>query len=176
MLQKIRDNTQGIVAKIFVWFIIGIFSLWGVDALVGTFFTDVPALTINGDEISELSIESLTQQKAQEFYTSLSPDTDLTGFDEAIFRESAINELIQRTLLAQSAGNSGMRISSTAIDLGIAQTPDFQIDGVFNAERANLLLQSIGYTPSSYRAMLASEGVINQLLTAYSGTGFATSS
>ena len=176
MLQKIRDNTQGLISKIFVWFIIGIFSLWGVDTIVGTFIASTAALTVNGEEITELEIESLAQQKAREFYTSLDENEDLSGFDESIFRESAINELIQRELLAQSAARTGMNVSSTSLDIRIAQTPDFQIDGVFNAERANLLLQSIGYTPASYRAMLASESIINQQLVAFSGTGFATSS
>jgi peptidyl-prolyl cis-trans isomerase D len=176
MLQKIRDNTQGIISKIFVWFIIGIFSLWGVDTIVGTFIASTATLTVNGEEISELEIESLAQQKAREFYTNVDETTDLSDFDDSIFRESAINELIQRELLAQSAARSGMNVSSRSIDLRIAQTPDFQIDGVFNAERANLLLQSIGYTPNSYRSMLASESIINQLLVAYSGTGFSTRS
>ncbi len=176
MLQKIRDNTQGLISKIFVWFIIGIFSLWGVDTIVGTFIASTAALTVNGEEITELEIESLAQQKTREFYTSLDENEDLSGFDESIFRESAINELIQRELLAQSAARTGMNVSSTSLDIRIAQTPDFQIDGVFNAERANLLLQSIGYTPASYRAMLASESIINQQLVAFSGTGFATSS
>jgi peptidyl-prolyl cis-trans isomerase D len=174
MLQKIRDNTQGAISRIFVWFIIGIFSLWGVDTIVGTFISSASILTVNGQEISELEIESLSQQKAREFYTSVDETTDLSDFDDSVFRESAINELIQRELLAQSAARSGMNVSSASLDLRIAQTPDFQIDGVFNAERANLLLQSIGYTPTSYRAMLASESIINQLLVAFSGTGFST--
>jgi len=35
MLQSMRDNSQGIIAKILVGLIIVVFALWGVDSLVG---------------------------------------------------------------------------------------------------------------------------------------------
>jgi len=175
MLQNIRDNTQGLVAKIFVWFLIGIFALWGLDSIVGNFFVTAPTLTVNGITINEADIEALTQSKAQEFYGNLTEDSDLSNLDESQFRQSAVAELIQREILGQSANNAGMGISSAAIDKRIATTPDFQVDGVFNAERATLLLKNVGFTPSSYRATLAKESMMNQMLSAYSASGFATS-
>ena len=175
MLQNIRDNTQGLVAKIFVWFLIGIFALWGLDSIVGNFFVTAPTLTVNGITINEADIEALTQSKAQEFYGNLTEDSDLSNLDESQFRQSAVAELIQREILGQSANNAGMGVSSAAIDKRIAMTPDFQVDGVFNAERATLLLQNVGFTPSSYRATLAKESMMNQMLSAYSASGFATS-
>ncbi len=175
MLQNIRDNTQGLVAKIFVWFLIGIFALWGLDSIVGNFFVTAPTLTVNGITINEADIEALTQSKAQEFYGNLTEDSDLSNLDESQFRQSAVAELIQREILGQSANNAGMGISSAAIDKRIAMTPDFQVDGVFNAERATLLLKNVGFTPSSYRATLAKESMMNQMLSAYSASGFATS-
>lgn len=174
MLQKIRDNTQGLLSKIFIGFIIAVFALFGIESIVGTLFTSTTSLTVNSTDINELEIQALTQQKAQEYYASLGADADVSGVDESLFREQAVNELIQRTLLTQSAENADMVVSSLSLDRRIAQTPDFQIDGVFNSERARLLLQNIGYTPSSYRAALASEGLLNQILAAYSATGFTT--
>lgn len=175
MLQNIRDNTQGLVAKIFVWFLIGIFALWGLDSIVGNFFVATPTLTVNGITINEADIEALTQSKAQEFYGNLTEDSDLSNLDESQFRQSAVAELIQREILGQSANNAGMGVSSAAIDKRIAMTPDFQVDGLFNAERATLLLKNVGFTPSSYRATLAKESMMNQMLSAYSASGFATS-
>lgn len=174
MLQKIRENTQGLLAKILVGILIAVFAMWGVDSIVGSFLASPATLSINGVDISDAEIESLTQNKAQEFYAQLGEDADLTGFDESVFRDSAINELIQRELLVQSATRSNMGVSSASIDRQIAQTPDFQIDGVFNSERANLLLTNAGYSPASYRAVLTREKLLNQLLSAYSSTGFAT--
>lgn len=175
MLQKIRENTQGVLAKILVGILIAVFAMWGVDSIVGSFLTTPAALSINGVDISDAEIESLTQSKAQEFYAQLEVNADLSGFDESVFRDSAINELIQRELLVQSATRSKMGVSSASIDREIAQTPDFQIDGVFNSERASLLLANAGYSPAGYRAALTRDKLLKQLLSAYSSTGFATS-
>jgi peptidyl-prolyl cis-trans isomerase D len=174
MLQKIRDNTQGVFSKIFIGFIIAIFALFGLESLVGTFVSSTPVLEVNGKEISSLEIDSLAQRKAQEFYTSVDASTDISSVNEAMFRTQAVDELIQRELLRQSASNSGMAISTVSIDRRILQTQDFQIDGVYNDQRANILLQSMGFTPTSYRATLAQEMLLNQILAAYSASGFAT--
>lgn len=174
MLQKIRDNTQGTFSKIFLGFVIAVFGLFGLESLVGTFMTSTATLKVNGVEITSAEIDALTNNKTQEFFAQLGDNPDLSGFDETLFRESAINELIQRELLLQSALNANMTISSVAIDREIARTPDFQIDGVFNAERASLLLRNAGYSPASYRASRTRERMINQILAGYSATGFAT--
>jgi len=174
MLQKIRDNSQGLIAKIFIVFIIAVFALFGIDSIVGSLLTSVPAVSVNGVDITEVEIESLAQSKTQDFFANLGDNPDLSGFDENRFREEAIAELIQRELLLQSASGAGMEISPVIIDRRIAQIPDFQVDGVFNNERATLLLRNMGYSPAGYRAALAQDTVLNQLLSAYTATGFAT--
>ena len=174
MLQKIRDNSQGVGAKIFVWFIIIVFGAWGASTIVSSVLTSNPAVSVNGVDIDELQVEQNTQRRIQEQIDALGPDADLSSIDEESIRATALDELIQRELLLQAAERAGMVVSSRSIDRGIAQTPDFQIDGVFNAERAQLVLQSIGYTPNSYRAALASEGLINQTTFTLGLSGFVT--
>jgi peptidyl-prolyl cis-trans isomerase D len=174
MLQKIRDNSQGVGAKIFVWFIIIVFGAWGASTIVSSVLTSNPAVSVNGVDIDELQVEQNTQRRIQEQIEALGPDADLSSIDEESIRATALDELIQRELLLQAAERAGMVVSSRSIDRGIAQTPDFQIDGVFNAERAQLVLQSIGYTPNSYRAALASEGLINQTTFTLGLSGFVT--
>ena len=174
MLQQIRDKTQGIISKILVGLLIAVFALWGLDTIVGNFLVSTPKLTVNGDEILSQEIDSVTQQKAQEVIAQLGENPDLSLLDETLLREAAVNELVQRTLLQQSAQSSGMGISPAAIDVRIAQNQDFQVDGVFNAERANLVLQGAGYTPSGYRSVLAQDLLLNQQLAAYTATGLST--
>jgi len=52
MLQDIRDNMQGVIAKIIIGLIVITFALFGIDSIFGG-VTEQPALEINGDEISE---------------------------------------------------------------------------------------------------------------------------
>lgn len=174
MLQKIRDNTQGLAAKIFVWFVIVVFGAWGASTIVTSVFNTTPIVSVNGVDIDELEVERNTQIRIQEMIENLGPDADLSSIDENLVREATINELIQRELLLQYAEDTGMVISARSIDRSIAQTPDFQIDGVFNNERAQVLLQSMGYTPNTYRAALASEGLISQISYSYAFGGFVT--
>ncbi|MGA0806198.1 MAG: SurA N-terminal domain-containing protein [Pseudohongiellaceae bacterium] len=174
MLQKIRDNTQGLIAKIFIGFIIAVFALFGVESIVGTLINATPALEVNGEEINSLEIDNLSQRKAQEFFAGLDEGADVSDVDDAMFRESAVNELIQRTLLKQSAAASGMAVSAASVDRRILQTEDFQVDGVYNDERANILLSSIGLSPAGYRTSLSQEMLLNQILAAYSASGFVT--
>jgi len=162
MLQKIRDNSQGVGAKIFVWFVVVIFGAWGASTIVSSVITATPVVSVNGVDIDEFAVEQNAQRRIQEMIENLGPDADLSSINEEEVRQAALDELIQRELMIQYADNAGMAVSSRVIDRGIARNTDFQIDGVFNAERAQLILQSMGFTPNSYRAALATEGLINQ--------------
>lgn len=172
MLQKIRDNTQGLLAKIFIGFVIAVFGLFGIESIVGTFLISQQSLTVNDSEIPLAEVDRLTQQKIQQFLSEQGEDADLSGFDEAEYREAAVNELVQRELLRQSVRQSGMAVSSVAVDRRILATPDFQVDGVYNDERATILLQSVGLTPASYRTSLIEETLVNQVIAAYTASGF----
>ncbi len=46
MLQSMRDNSQGIIAKVLVGLIIVVFALWGVDSLVGLATAEPPPLKL----------------------------------------------------------------------------------------------------------------------------------
>src|SRR5688572_20553144 len=163
MLQKIRDNTQGMIAKVIVGFIIFIFSVWGLDTLVGSYLTSTASISVNGVDISEAQIEALSQSKASEFYSSLGEDADLSTLDPAQFRNQAIDELIQREILRQSAKDSGMAISTATINQRILQNPEFQVDGQFNQERYNLILANAGYSFNSYRTEMQEQVILGQI-------------
>ena len=174
MLQQIRDKTQGWFTKILMGLLIAVFALWGVDTLVGNIVNNQPKLTVNGDEIPVTEIDRLTQRKTQEMIAQMGKDPDLSQLNEALFRESAVNELIQRKLIEQSANENGMAVSQVSIDRRIASNPDFQVNGKYDSKQAAVAIQSAGYTPAGYRALLAQEVRLNQQLAAYTATGIAT--
>ncbi len=176
MLQTIRNNSKGLLAKVFIAFIILVFAIFGLDSIVGTFVVSNSSVTVNGVAIDETQVESESQRISQQLLSSLGPDIDLSGFDSSQFREQAIENLIQRELLIQNAVSNDVTVSPLTLDTQIAQTVDFQVDGVFNNERAQAMLTSIGFTPASYRAALKREGLLNQMLTVFSASSFATSS
>lgn len=174
MLQNIRDNSQGLVAKLIIGAIIVVFAFFGVDTIVGTLINNVAVITVNGVEIDEYELTVETQRRAQERLLAMGVDADSSAIDEALLRQEALADLIQQELLFQAASKSGMAISSMSVDRRIAQNQDFQVDGIFNNNRAQLLLNNLGYTPSTYREALTREGLLNQLLVVYTGSGFIT--
>lgn len=175
MLQTIRNNSQGFLAKIFVGFIVFIFAIFGLDSLV-TYVNTESSVSVNGVDIDEITIESEAQRITQELLSSLGAQIDMSSIDTTQFREQAINNLVERELFIQTALKNGMLISSASLDRDIARTPDFQVDGVFSNQRAQALLASFGMTPASYRASLQQQGLLNQMISAYSTSSFATSS
>ena len=175
MLQTIRNNSQGFLAKIFVGFIVFIFAIFGLDSLV-TYVNTESSVSVNGVDIDEITIESEAQRITQELLSSLGAQIDMSSIDTTQFREQAINNLVERELFIQTALKNGMLISSASLDRDIARTPDFQVDGVFSNQRAQALLASFGMTPASYRASLQQQGLLNQMISAYSTSSFATPS
>jgi peptidyl-prolyl cis-trans isomerase D len=153
MLQTIRNNSQGFLAKIFVGFVIFIFAIFGLNSLV-TYVNTESTVSVNGVAIDEVAIESEAQRITQDLLSSLGAQIDISSIDTTQFREQAINNLIERELVLQTALENGMLISSIALDRDIARTPEFQVDGVFSNQRAQALLASFGLTPASYRASL----------------------
>lgn len=175
MLQKIRDKSRGVFAKIFIGFVVLVFGLWGVEYLVGSLVnTTPPVVSVNGSEITEVQVNNETQRRMQQLASSLGPDADLSSLNESNVRQNVIDGLIRQELLFQAAQELDMTVSPSALDRQIASIPDFQVDGVFNNERAQSILRSAGYTPNSFRAALVRDTILNQLMAAYAESNFIT--
>ncbi len=168
MLQNIRDNSQGIVAKIIIGLIIGVFALFGAESIVGGFMNNATVAEVNGDEITEPQLAASIQNLIN------SVGGNLGDLDEELVREIALGQLIEDLVLMQSANRAGMVISSDTIDRAIINTPQFQIGGVFDADLALRTMGAQSFTPQSYRATLADQMLIRQLSSAYSATTFVT--
>ena len=56
----------------------------------------------------------------------------------------------------------------------ILQTPEFQVDGKFNAERFDQVIRQLGYSRMQFRQMLTQEMLIGQVRAGIAGSGFVT--
>ena len=131
MLQDIRDNSQGLIAKIIVGVIIAVFALFGVMRS-----TTLPGVAeVNGQEISEAQLQNNTQQ----LLNSIGAGID--SIDQDLLEQIALNQLIEQIILLQSAEEASMVISSNEIDRQMLETVSFQIGGVFNPDWRYVHLQ-----------------------------------
>ena len=127
MLQDIRDNSQGVIAKVIIGLIVAVFALFGVDSIIGGFIASPPVAEVNGEEISEAQLQNNTQQ----FLNSIGGD--IGSIDQDLLEQIALNQLIEEVVLRQSAENGSMLVSSNRIDRNILLQEDRRL--IFTADQ-----------------------------------------
>ena len=170
MLQDIRDNSQGVIAKVIIGFIVAIFALFGVDSIMNGFITSPPVAEINGEEITEAQLQVNTQN----LLNSIGGSAD--SLDQGLLEQIALSQILEEVLLRQSAQNTGMAVSSNRVDRSIIENPQFQINGVFDADLAVRTMASQGFSVPIYRESLQQQMLLSQLANAYSSSAFVTDS
>ncbi len=168
MLQDIRDNSQGVIAKVIIGFIVAIFALFGVDSIMTGFSTSPPVAEINGEEISEAQLQASTQN----LLNSIGGSAD--ALDQGLLEQIALGQIIEEVLLRQSAQNAALSVSSDRIDRSIVENPQFQINGVFDADLAVRTMASQGFSVPLYRETLQQQMLLSQAANAYTSSAFVT--
>lgn len=174
MLQNIRDNSQGWIAKTIIGIIVMLLALTGFDAIFNAVSNSRDAASVNGEEISQDELTQAVELQRRQLSQQLGRDFDPSLLNDRLLRESALNSLIERMLLLQAAKSADFAFSQQSLDQLILQTPEFQVEGAFNAARFDQVLQQMGYTRMQFRRLLEQEMLIGQLRAGIAGTGFVT--
>lgn len=174
MLQNIRDNSQGWIAKTIIGVIIALLALTGFDAIFNATSNRQNAAEVNGEEISQDQLSEAVNLQRRQLQQQLGKDFDASLLDEKLLREAALKGLIERKLLLQGAQEADFAFSQSALDQLILQTPEFQVDGKFNADRFDQVIRQMNYSRLQFRQMLEQEMLIGQLRAGLAGSGFVT--
>ncbi|KIH85820.1 SurA N-terminal domain-containing protein [Pseudomonas batumici] len=174
MLQNIRDNSQGWIAKTIIGVVVALMALTGFDAIFRATSTSQDAAKVNGDEITLTELSQAVDMQRRQLMQQLGKDFDASLLDEKMLRESALKGLIDRKLLLQGAEKSKFAFSEGALDQVILQTPEFQVDGKFSSDRFDQVIRQLGYGRLQFRQMLAQEMLIGQVRAGLAGSGFVT--
>ncbi|MDO6785291.1 SurA N-terminal domain-containing protein [Neptunomonas phycophila] len=172
MLQSIRDNSQGIVAKVIVGLIVVTFALFGVESLVSlTAGSNAPA-SVNGEEITEQELYQATQIQRRQLLSQMGENSNPALLDENVISGMVLESLIEQKALLISAQDKGLYVSDRMLDQMIIETPDFQIDGKFNSDQFQAVLRNAGLTPLMYRDLMRKERILAQEANAYQLSSF----
>ena len=174
MLQNIRDNSQGWIAKAIIGVIVVLMALTGFDAIIQSTSHSRTAAEVNGEEISLDSLNSAVEMQRRQLIQQFGKDFDASLLDDKLLRKGSLDNLIERVLLLQGAKESGMDFSDASLDQLILQTPAFQIDGKFSPARFDQILQQQGMTRMQFRERLRQDVLVSQLQATLAGSNFVT--
>lgn len=173
MLQRIRNNVQGLMAKIIIAIIIVPFALFGVDALFQQ--SGAPEVaTVNGLAITEPELNQAIVRQRQALLQRMGQNADFSQLDDDVLREPVLESLINQKLLQSAAETNKIVVTDAMVDQAIRQRPEFQEEGRFSPELFTNLLRNNGWTPLQFKQLLRSEIESTFLLSAYVSTEFVT--
>lgn len=174
MLQNIRDNSQGWIAKTIIGLIIVLLALTGFEAIFNSAGNQQTAAEVNGEEISLSELGQAVEMQRRQLLQQFGRDFDTSLIDDGLLRNAALSDLIDRRLLVQAARESAFGLSQAALDQIILQTPEFQESGRFSPARFDQVIRQMGYGRLQFRQMLEEEMLIGQLQAAIAGSSFVT--
>lgn len=174
MLQNIRDNSQGWIAKTIIGVIVALMAFTGFDAIVNSTSNSRNAADVNGEKITLDTLNRAVEMQRRQFIQQFGKDFDASQLDEKMLRDSALNSLIERNLLLQGAEDAGLAFSQAALDQIILQMPVFQQDGQFNAAVFDMVIRQQGYGRMEFRERLQQDVLISQLQAGLVGSSFLT--
>ncbi|HYQ37500.1 MAG TPA: SurA N-terminal domain-containing protein [Pseudomonas sp.] len=174
MLQNIRDNSQGWIAKTIVGVIVVLMALTGFDAIMKSTSHSMDAAQVNGENISNDELNRAVDMQRRQLIQQLGGRFDPSMLDDKRLREGALKALIDRKMLLHAATDAGFAFSQQAVDQLILLTPEFQQDGKFSPDRFDQVIRQMGYSRQQFRELLAQEMLIGQLRAGLAGSGFVT--
>lgn len=175
MLQDIRQNIQGTMAKIIIGLIVISFSIFGIESLLFSPATTAVA-EVNGKEISPFDLQQEVSVLQRQILSMLGDNADPSLLDSAVMTDQALQSLVQRTLLTGAAESMNLAVSEAALGQLITAMEEFQVNGQFSTDLFQSRLATAGFTPASFRQRLSEDLVQAQLRAGLAGSAFVTGS
>jgi peptidyl-prolyl cis-trans isomerase D len=173
MLQDIRANSQGTIAKIIIGLIVISFSIFGIESLLFSGGGNAVA-EVNGEEISPFALQQELSVQQRQLLAMLGDNADPALLDQERLSQQALDNLIQREIVMQASSSLELTAPDRAIADIIGSMEQFKIDGQFSRDMFQSALASAGFTPALFRDRLAGDIRIGQLRAGIAGSDFTT--
>lgn len=161
MLSLMRKHAGSWMIKVILFAIVVVFIFWGVGSFRSRNETQVAK--VNGEAIDHQryikTYNNLIEQYRRIYGGRLSEEM-ITLFKP---KETAINQLIDLTLMRQEAERLSISVTDQEIDEAIQNIPAFQVNGVFDKNRAERLLSLNNLNSDQFRGDMKEELRIRKL-------------
>jgi peptidyl-prolyl cis-trans isomerase D len=173
MLQVIRERAQGFI----VWFIVGAiilsFALWGINDYLRDDSIGSQVATVNGQEVSFIEYNNAYQAEVNRMQQMLGEQYNPDMFDAQI-KKSALESVINNTLLTQTAIDLGLQVADEQVVDRIHAIEAFQEDGKFSKKTYEQTLLRVGQSPVSFENRMKRSLLADQIVSGVATTEFST--
>ena len=174
MLERIREGSQGIVAKSILGLVILTFAISGIGSYIGS-KADTALATVNDVEIGQMAFDRAYQNERARMEQQFGAMIEQLMADDnyvANFRKNILDRLIVEELQKQNAADLGVRVGDEQINKAILEMADFQIGGQFSQDTYVAILRQNGFTPAQFREYMRNQMATTQYSSAVFGTEF----
>ena len=171
LIQRLRDGTEGILAKVIIGLIIIVFGLFGFGSIT-TFLAPVPKVaTVNGQDVTQQDMEIAVERNRRVLQAR---GTSLDQINEDELRDNVLKSLISREILSQATEKFNLYYSDALLDGEITASEVFKVGGVFDADQFQNVIRSAGYTLLGYRDEMRTDSLFSQMLAGIRQSAFVT--
>ncbi len=161
MLDAIRKNTQGWLAKVILTVIALLFVLGGIDTYLSQIGNNVAVAKVNGDEVSIQEYGNAIE-KARNYLQSEGQKIDPALLESAELKESVLDGIITRRLVNKEILQANFKISDEQLSQHILGMPEFQENGKFSEDLYQKTLAQNKLTATKFEADRRSELLTQQ--------------
>ncbi len=147
MLQNIRDNSSGIIAKIIVGLIAVTFVITGVNFMSGS-DGDAVIAEVDGVEITERRFVSKLEQERRQLLSILG---DPGAINEDLLRQSVLNALVEEAAATSYSAKLAFGVTDQLVDQVIVEIPQFQTDDRFDPRAFDRAIGQMGMSRLDFR-------------------------
>ena len=175
MLVRMRNASQGWIAKFVAGVIIVVLTIFGFGAF-NLFAVNEPAVaTVNGEDITERRLAGQIERSKQQLRAAYGDSITEAQLDQFVNEEFALRQLIDTELLMQASRDLDLTLSDLAFERVLRSDPQFQTDtGEFDEELLRETLERGGLSVQTLRGLQEDQTIRTQMLRVLEDTAFST--
>ncbi|BBM02863.1 SurA N-terminal domain-containing protein [Microbulbifer sp. GL-2] len=175
MLQSMRDNLKGTAAIIVAAFFGFIMVIGGIDFFSGASGGAADAVAeVNGEKITNLDLQRAIQNRRSMIMSQYGENVPADLISDEQLREPVLRQLISSSVMRQAAQESGMVMSTAAVNKAITDIPAFQVNGTFDAQLYRDALRRMGYSTANFPQIIESDLALQQYADSVTESAFTT--
>ncbi|RAP57613.1 SurA N-terminal domain-containing protein [Oleiagrimonas sp. MCCC 1A03011] len=150
MLQNLREKLHGWPAIILFGALALLLASFGLIGYVSQ-QADTFVAKVGKHEISQRDYQDRMNALRRQATATQGANFDPSYFDKPEVKQQVLEALIKQQLLLQANDELGLKVTNAQLRDEIANDPNFQVDGKFNADTYTAILNNNGMTPQMYQ-------------------------